>query len=223
MSLNKIIAPEITSDSFYSLLKATAKRRDLKTFLEIGSSSGDGSTRALATGIMEREQRDAELFCMELSRARFLKLVKEYEGCEFLFPYNLSSVKTSEFPTKLAVTKFYESIKTNLNRVDLNTVLRWWQQDIDYINQNRMNFCGIDIIKSCNSIEVFDFVLIDGSEFTGEAELQHVWGSKVIALDDVNAHKCFQAYVRLSNHYAYRLISEDLTLRNGYAFFERTY
>jgi len=85
------------------------------------------------------------------------------------------------------------------------------------------DFCGIEFIKSCNSIDKFDFVLIDGSEFTGEAELQYVWGAKVIAIDDVNAHKCFAAYVRLSKHYSYKLIAQDLNLRNGYAFFERTY
>jgi hypothetical protein len=85
-----------------------------------------------------------------------------------------------------------------------------------------LNYSGINLIKQCNQIDKFDFVLI-GSEFTGEIELQYVWGSKIIALDDVNAHKGFAAYVRLSNHYAYRLISQDLNLRNGYAIFERTF
>ena len=200
-----------------------SKRSDLKTFLEIGSSSGAGSTQALVNGILEREISDAQLFCMELSRTSFLNLVKTYEQYPFVLPYNLSSISLSDFPPKEEVVGFYESTKTNLNKYDLNLVLSWLHQDIDYIKTKRLNFCGIDFIKSCNEIERFDFVLIDGSEFTGEAELQHVWGAKVIALDDVNTYKCIAAYVRLSKYYAYKLIAQDLKLRNGYAFFERTY
>jgi hypothetical protein len=94
------------------------------------------------------------------------------------------------------VAQFYRTIKTNLNLYDLDTILGWREQDINYIERKKLDFCGLEFIKSCNNIEKFDFVLIDGSEFTGEIELQHVWGSKVIALDDVNSFKCFAAYVR---------------------------
>jgi hypothetical protein len=223
MSLDDVIPPEVSNDSFYSNLQQIARRPELKTFLEIGSSSGAGSTQALVNGILDREMSDAQLFCMELSRLRFLNLVKTYSQYSFVFPYNLSSVSLSDFPPKEEVIEFYQSTKTNLNNYDLSLVIGWLQQDIDYINSKRLDFCGIDFIKSCNQIEKFDFVLIDGSEFTGEAELQRIWGAKVIALDDINAHKCFAAHVRLSNHHAYKLIAQDLKLRNGYAFFERTY
>jgi hypothetical protein len=223
MSLDNVIPPEIINDAFYSELKTAAQRSELKTFLEIGSSSGTGSTQALVDGLLEREIQDAQLFCMELSRVRFLNLVNSYEQYPFVFPYNLSSVQTKDFPSREEVTHFYNSTKTNLNRYNLELVLSWLEQDIDYIKTKKLDFCGIDFIKSCNSIDKFDFVLIDGSEFTGEAELQHVWGARVIALDDVNCHKCFAAYVRLLKHYAYRLVSQDLELRNGYALFERAF
>ena len=222
MSLDQIITAEVSKDSFSDSLYEIAKRLDLKTFLEIGSSSGDGSTKALVNGIQDSKNLAAKLFCMEISRPRFINLVKTYEKFPFVYPYNLSSVKISDFPSKEAIVKFYNTVKTNLNNYDLDLILQWLQQDIDYIESHKINFCGIDFVKQCNSIEFFDFVLIDGSEFTGEIELQYVWGSKVIALDDVNAYKCFAAYKRLSNHYSYKLISQDLNLRNGYAIFEKT-
>ena len=221
MSLDQVIPPEVINDSFYFSLKEIAKRSELKTFLEIGSSSGQGSTQALVEGILSREVQDANLFCMELSRIRFMGLVKTYEHHPFVFPYNLSSVKVSDFPSKEEVTHFYNSTKTGLNKFDLNLVLSWLQQDVNYINSRKLNFCGIEFIKSCNQIDKFDFVLIDGSEFTGDVELQYVWGAKVIALDDVNAYKCYSAYRRLSEHYGYKVIAQDLNLRGGYAFFER--
>ena len=223
MSIEDIIPAEVTNDSFYSTLVEVATRADLKNFLEIGSSSGAGSTQALVNGLLKRPNSDARLFCLELSRTRFLNLVQTYSGHDFVIPYNLSSVKISEFPTLQEVTHFYQTIKTNLNLYDLQTVLKWLQQDKDYIAQKKLNFCGLDFIKSCNNIDTFDFALIDGSEFTGEIELQHLWGARVIALDDVNSFKCFAAYIRLTNHYGYKLMRQDLSLRNGYAFFERVY
>jgi len=223
MSIEDIIPAEVTNDTFYSALVEVAARSDLKNFLEIGSSSGAGSTQALVNGLLKRQTSDVRLFCLELSRTRFANLVSTYSGQNFVYPYNLSSVRISEFPTPQEVAQFYRTIKTNLNLYDLDTILGWREQDINYIERKKLDFCGLEFIKSCNNIEKFDFVLIDGSEFTGEIELQHVWGSKVIALDDVNSFKCFAAYVRLSNHYGYQLIGQDLSLRNGYAFFERTH
>ena len=46
------IPPEISLDEFYVLIKEYASRDDLKSYLEIGSSSGEGSTRAIVEGIM---------------------------------------------------------------------------------------------------------------------------------------------------------------------------
>jgi hypothetical protein len=66
-------------------------------------------------------------------------------------------------------------------------------------------------------------VLIDGSEFTGEAELFHTIGARVIALDDVNSHKCFNVYRMLSNNVSYALTHQNFELRNGFAVFERRF
>ncbi len=56
-------------------------------------------------------------------------------------------------------------------------MLNWLDQDIDYIKLSHVNQNGIEFIKEQNNIDFFDVVLIDGSEFTGEAELQKIYGS----------------------------------------------
>ena len=66
-------------------------------------------------------------------------------------------------------------------------------------------------------------VLIDGSEFTGERELYETTGAKVIALDDVNAFKCWNAYQMLLHTTNYELKEHDFSLKNGYAIFERKF
>ncbi len=79
MSLNKIIVPEISNGEFYESLVHIARRPDVTSILEIGSSSGAGSTQALVEGVQSRFDRDTiNLYCMELSRERYIQLFSTY-------------------------------------------------------------------------------------------------------------------------------------------------
>ncbi|PMB30600.1 hypothetical protein CEN43_16495 [Fischerella thermalis BR2B] len=44
--LNRLIPPEIKNDEFYAILQRITREENIKTVLEIGSSSGEGSTEA---------------------------------------------------------------------------------------------------------------------------------------------------------------------------------
>ncbi|MBA3915407.1 MAG: hypothetical protein H0X25_16445, partial [Acidobacteriales bacterium] len=59
------------------------------------------------------------------------------------------------------------------------------------------------------------------SEFSGESELEAVYGAGIIALDDVNAYKNANNYARLKDDAQYQLLMENLRLRNGYAIFQK--
>ena len=220
--LNQHIPPEIKNDQFYFVLNGLAENPRLLTFLEIGSSSGEGSTEAIVTGLRARPDQDhVRLFCMEVSRERFARLRATYADDAFVKPYNLSSVSTEQFPTPEAVAHFYNTVPTQLNQYPLPTVLEWLQADLDYIRASGLDADGIEIIKKENRVSRFDFVLIDGSEFTGEREFHTVAGAGVIACDDINAFKCFNVYQMLRSNSSYRLLIENRTLRNGFAVFER--
>jgi glycosyltransferase involved in cell wall biosynthesis len=222
--LTQIIPPEITNDTFYQALHSLAQRSDLHHFLEIGSSSGGGSTQAFASGIQKRTDSDmVKLYCMELSKERFAALANAYKDHPFVHVYNQSSVRFDEFPSEQEVNFFYQHTRTNLNQYPLSQVTGWLRQDLDYMKQSGLTANGIEIIKTETGIKHFDMVLIDGSEFTGEAELYHVLGARVIALDDVNSFKCFNAYRVLSNHTSYAMTHQDLQVRNGFAIFQRRF
>jgi hypothetical protein len=114
--LDQLIPPEIKNDELYFLLHRIAAQPALRTFLEIGSSSGEGSTEALVSGLRARPDRgDVRLFCMELSRERFARLRNTYVAEPFVRPYNLSSVGTRRFPSPEAVTRYYTPVRTGLN------------------------------------------------------------------------------------------------------------
>lgn len=222
--LSELIPAEITNDDFYRVLNSLASRADLKNFLEIGSSSGGGSTYAFVSALRNRvDVQSTRLFCMELSTERFTALRNAYLDCDFVKVYNQSSAALDEFPSEQEVAFFYANTRTTLNAYPLDQVLSWLRQDIAYMCNAGLTQNGIELIKKENGIQDFDMVLIDGSEFTGEAELYHCMGARVIALDDVNSHKCFNAYHMLTKHVSYALTHQNMELRNGFAVFERRF
>lgn len=73
--LQEIIAPEIINDAFYEAIYKLGSSEEVKTILEIGSSSGVGSTQAFVKGIRVNPLHST-LFCMELSKERFALLAR---------------------------------------------------------------------------------------------------------------------------------------------------
>lgn len=221
-TLDHIIGGEIQGDQFYKLLQSYASRQDLKLFLEIGSSAGGGSTQAFVDAISMRSDSDeVSVYCFELSKNRFKLLAEKYSHFAFVKPYNVSSISASEFPDESSIIDFYQTVKSSLNDYPIDTILQWYWQDINYIQNSGLDTNGITYIKEKNSINTFDMVLIDGSEFTGEVELNLVMGSKLIALDDINTFKCYNAFKILSSNPSYALKHSNRKLRNGFAIFER--
>jgi hypothetical protein len=218
--LAQIIPPEILGDRFYHAILQLARSADLHTVLEIGSSSGAGSTDAFVRGLRDNPNHPA-LFCMEVSAPRFRALADRYARDPFVHCYHASSVPLEAFPTEEQVAHFYRTTPTRLNQYPLEQILGWLRADIAYVREAGVPGDGIARIKREHAIEYFDLVLIDGSEFTGVPELNAVYGARYLMLDDVMAHKNYANYQRLRTDPAYRLREEDLQLRNGYAIFER--
>jgi glycosyltransferase involved in cell wall biosynthesis/predicted O-methyltransferase YrrM len=218
--IESIIPPEIKDDEFYADLQRIVREEDIKTVLEIGSSSGEGSTEALVTGL-RKNPNQATLFCMEVSKPRFNELKKRYENDSFVKCYNVSSVSVEQFPDENELIDFYNTTPTNLNYCPLDRVIGWLHQEIKYVKSNKITEDGIKIIKSENNINDFDFALIDGAEFAGKLEIEEVYGSKFICLDDINSFKNYQNWHRLCHDPNYSLIAQNLKLRNGYAIFKK--
>jgi glycosyltransferase involved in cell wall biosynthesis len=218
--LDTLIPAEIRDDEFYRAIQEIVQREAIETILEIGSSSGGGSTAAFVTALREHSG-DAKLFCMEVSKTRFAELKQQYINDAFVHCYNVSSVPIAAFSTAEAVENFYQGRSTNLNVYPLNQVLGWLQQDIDYVKNSGVPEDGITIIKQEHHIDCFDVVLIDGSEFTGIAELLEVYGAKYIMLDDICTFKNYQNHQKLFNDPNYALIRHNPNLRHGYSIFQK--
>ena len=218
--LNNLIPPEIKNDEFYNLICGLASQEDVRTVLEIGSSSGGGSTEAFVKGLRKNKNQPA-LFCMEVSQTRFAELEKRYANESFVKSYNISSVTIENFPSRHEVTDFYQNTPSNLQAYPLDLVLSWLEQDIDYVKDSGVSGNGIRTIKEENQIDYFDLVLIDGSEFTGTSELAEVYGAKYICLDDITTFKNYDSHRQLLADPEYKMIAHDDSVRNGYSIFKK--
>lgn len=219
-ALDQLIPPEIKGDPFYALIQQISRHEAIDTVLELGSSSGAGSTEAFVTGLRDNPRRP-QLYCMEVSRARFEALRGRYAGEGFVHCYNASSVPPSRFVTEAQVAEFHCSAVTKLSAYPLEQVLGWLRQDIAYVRDAGVPEDGIELIRRTSGIDAFDAVLIDGSEFSGSAELDVVYGAKFILLDDIDGLKNYETLHRLLADPRYRLIALRMDVRNGYAAFVR--
>lgn len=218
--LNRIIPPEIKNDGFYQIIQKISREADIKTVLEIGSSSGGGSTEAFVSGLRNNPNKPT-LYCMEVSQNRFAELSRRYQANSFVKCYNVSSVGVDKFPDREQVIDFYNNTPNKLQFYPLDRVLGWLDQDIDYVNNSGVTVNGIKHIKQENNIGYFDLVLIDGSEFTGAAELAEVYGAKYILLDDITTFKNYHNHQQLLSDTNYKLIAENTSVRNGYSVFKK--
>lgn len=224
MSLDEIIKPEITVGSELGLLlEQLAARPDVKTILEIGSSSGDGSTACFVKG-MDANPEKPTLHGIEMSHARFGALRTRWGLRPDIYLWHGCSVDLGDFMLATDVSNFYRFIPTNLNKYPLEQVLGWLEQDVRYVAVTQTQHSIIKKIKThprAKASFLNWMVLIDGSAFTAQAELNAVYGAKIIVLDDTNDIKNYANYHRLKSDPTYRLLAENPNERNGYAAFER--
>lgn len=218
--LEAIIAPEVLHDEFFEAIRNLARVAAIDTVLEVGSSSGDGSTRAWVEGL-RLNPRKPQLYCVELSRVRHEALENRWGPEGFVQCFQGSSVDLDQYPSETAVEQFYHTVENTLRSYPLDDVLGWLRRDKAYIQQGNVRTGLIREIKQSMGIEHFGAVLIDGSQFTGNAELDEVYGAEFILLDDIRTYKCHEAHHRLLRDPAYELISENPMLRHGFSIFRR--
>lgn len=218
--LDHLIPPEITNDPFAELIEEIAATDGVAEILEIGSSAGEGSTASWVRGALRNPVRP-RLHCIEVSVERHAALVDRWGDHDFVVCHHASSVPLERFPSEEEVARFYRETPSRLHDFDLETVLGWLRQDLDYLREHGLSSPGIADIRSRYGIDTFDAVLIDGSEFAGRAELDEVYGARFLLLDDTETFKNWESSRRLHADPRYRLVAADRGARNGFAVFER--
>lgn len=176
--------------------------------LEIGGGTGDGSTQCIRT---------KKLFSIENHPDRIgrHRMNLELKGGVSI---QGTAVIHSLWMNKKDVEEFYRTTKTNLNQYPVEQVLGWYDECLETAKPYQTSSIeDISVEHNAN----FNFVLIDGSPFSGEAELRCVRPflaeKAIIALDDTNDIKNWTNYHKLKGFA--KLLWEDWSVRNGAAIF----
>jgi hypothetical protein len=199
---------EITiNDSFG---KALAKYSEgLDVGLEIGGGTGDGSTQCIRT---------KRLFSIENHPDRIGRHSMNLSAKGGV-SVNGTATLSRLWMNQLDIAEFYGTNKTTLNQYPLDQVLGWYHECVEFAQPYSTN--AIEDIYFEHNVD-FNFVLIDGSPFSGEAELRCVRPflaeKAIIALDDINDIKNWANYHKLKGFA--KLLWEDWSVRNGAAIFE---
>ena len=196
----------------------------VKTIIEIGASSGGGTTEALIKGITSRFHTEGitspkdliKMASVEVSRARFKNLKERYSGVSFFTPYNISSLPLSRFPSEEQVAKFIR--ETGVHGGNVETVLDWLKQDIQYVKDNNFDVNGIQKIKEDFGVKKFDLAVIDGSEFLGDEEFKELPDCDAYFLDDIHVYKNWNSHRILENDKRYSKVFEE-KIRGGSSLF----
>jgi len=199
---------EVTiNDSFGKALAEYSKGK--KIGLEIGGGTGDGSTQCIHTD---------KLFSIEINPDRIGRHRMNLEAKGGVSVQG-SAVMRGLWMNKFDILEFYTNRKTNLNQYSSEMVLGWYSECLDLAKPYTTN--AIEDIHFDHNVD-FDFVLIDGSPFSGEAELRCVRPflseKAIIALDDINDIKNWDNYQKMKGFA--KLLWEDWNVRNGAAIFQ---
>ena len=223
--LDIVLVGQIKGDEFQATLKHLASLKDVKTIIEIGSSTGAGSTAGIAEG-MKKNPSNPQLHAIEFSKRRFARLARRYRNRKDIHCHNcvtvtpsdfLNSSDIAEFSTKYA-PDFYPGASTKQVEREFNELLA---ESIDYISQNALPENGIKTIKDKYGISNFDLAFIDGGPFSGDAELEQVMGAKYIAFDDIYDLKNYKGHMRMMANPDYEMICYSELLRAGFSVFKR--
>lgn len=208
--------PEVVDDSLYSAIVDAVCVFKPKQIVEIGSANGLGSTAAFIEGISHAGmQKECTLYCVELNKDRYDELVMNtaIPGMNIIC-LNGTTVPYSRYMTSVEIDRlrsFLEQHYRDKKQYALSEMLDWKVSERKQVEQSMV----LQLPRNA------DMVMIDGSAFSGNAEMQLFDSPKVIILDDIVDIKNYSNWQKLNNNPAYMKLKQDLTLRNGYAIFAR--
>jgi hypothetical protein len=172
-----------------------------KTYLEIGTWNGLGSTRAFSNGFKRRSNDDYIFYSLECNKEKSDDAAKLYRDNPNF--HIINEVIWNETPED-----FYDIFP----QCKTNEMFKHWNE-VDIINMKK---CPLFLSRS-ELPEVFDVILLDGGEFTTYHEFQLLKNRcKVLLLDDTNTDKCKLIVKEIEDNPVDWKVIKRKNERNGY-------
>lgn len=170
-------------DALYEL----ARRPDVLTALEVGTSCGDGSTLCLATALGESNGR---LYSVELKREHHRAAADFYSARSL--PVELIHGLSLTLADYLPFADYWPMIaRTDREAVDPEEYHEWYEDEIAHAAIAPRQGVLYDLVERVGR---FDMVFLDGGEFASHAEFEllepHI--DKFLVMDDTNGERCIK-------------------------------
>lgn len=195
---------QICNDDFSKDIEKYASDLKYKTFLEIGTWNGLGSTKAFSNGFKNRND-DYIFYSLECNKDKCNDAAKLYSDNNKI--KILNEVIWNKEPID-----FYEVFP----QCKSNELYKHWNE-VDIINMKKCNL----FLDRINLPDIFDVILLDGGEFTTYYEFQILKNRcKIIMLDDINVDKCKLIVDEIYSDPNWKIIKQ-MNVRNGYLIAEK--
>lgn len=192
---------QICNDSFSLKIRELAGMVENKTFLEIGTWNGLGSTKQFVD-ILKSRNDNYIFYSLECNSDKC-------NDARNLYVAEKNIIILNEVLFNIQPDNFYDifsQCKTN------KTYREWHKIDMENIKK-----CNL-FLERDNLPELFDVILLDGGEFTTYFEFQLIKDRcKYLLLDDINVTKCRKIVQEIkSDPEKWKIIEENRTTRNGF-------
>ena len=201
INANNSLTGQISNGRFSEIIKEFAKNEDYKTFLEVGTWNGMGSTKQFTDELVLRLD-DYVFYSLECNIEKSLHARSLYSNLTKVYILNEVLFKTEP-------ENFYDifpQCRTN------KTYKEWHRVDMENMKQ-----CNL-FLERDDLPDVFDVILLDGGEFTTYFEFQLIKDRcKYLLLDDINVAKCTKIVEEIkSDLEQWEILEENKTERNGF-------
>lgn len=184
-------------------LKEAAQNTELRTYLEIGTWNGLGSTRCFVEGFQERNYTAHPyiFYSLECNKDKCSLAALRYKDVPGV--HILNEVFLRDMPAD--IEEIFPELKTS-------NEFRYWNK-VDFDNMSDKSL----FLERPDLPEVFDLILLDGGEFTTWYEYLAIRDRcKILALDDTNVMKCKRIVEDLkARPEKWEILIEDTLERNG--------
>jgi len=192
---------QITDGRFSELIREYTKDSSNKTFLEIGTWNGLGSTKQFVD-VLKTRSDDYIFYSLECNSDKSNDAKKLYVSEDKV--HILNEVLFNDEPNN-----FHEIFPQCIS----NEMYKEWHR----VDMGNMKKCNI-FLERTDLPKIFDVVLLDGGEFTTYFEYQLIKDRcKYLLLDDINVAKCTKIVEEIkSEPTKWKVIEENRYTRNGF-------
>lgn len=196
---------QIDGDAFSTFIQSYASNDKCKTFLEIGTWNGLGSTKHFVQTLSTRND-DFVFYSLECNADKAQQAMELYQHIPKV--HILNEVIWNEEPAD-----FYEIFP----QCKSNELYKKWNT-VDMINMKKCNV----FLNRPNIPKVFDVLLLDGGEFTTYYEFQLLKDKcKILMLDDIYTDKCKLIVDEIKHQTDVWKIIHEEKVRNGFLIAEK--